>query len=48
MSQRQETNHEEFTATLPATVIQKWQKMIDDWNADRRAPNPYMEPILGG
>ena len=47
MSRKQKQNHEEFTATLPLPVVEKWQKMVDDWNADRRAPNPYIEPVVG-
>ena len=47
MSHKQKQNHEEFTSTLPLPVVEKWQKMVDDWNADRSQPNPYIEPVVG-
>lgn len=47
MSQRQQKNHDEFTATFPTDTILKWQKMVEDWNANRKAPNPYIEPVAG-
>ena len=45
MSQRQQKNHNEFTATFPSNATLKWQKMVEVWNANRKAPNPYMEPV---
>jgi hypothetical protein len=45
MSQRQQLNHDEFTNTFPSEIIQKWEKMVEDWHADPKAPNPYIEPI---
>ncbi len=47
MSQRQQKTHNEFTATFPCDTIQKWQRMIEVWNMNRKAPNPYVEPITG-
>jgi hypothetical protein len=47
VSQRQQKNHEEFTATFPSDVIQKWHNIVEDWNANRKAPNPYIEPLAG-
>ncbi|KAN0109688.1 hypothetical protein V8E52_009034 [Russula decolorans] len=45
MSQRQQKNHDEFTAIFPSDTIRKWQNMVEDWNANRKAPNPYVEPV---
>jgi hypothetical protein len=45
MSQRQQKNHDEFTAIFPSDTIWKWQNMVEDWNANRKAPNPYVEPV---
>ena len=47
MSQRQQENHEEFTATFPDGTTRKWEKMVKSWNVNRKAPNPYIEPVAG-
>jgi hypothetical protein len=47
MSERQQKNHEEFTAAFPSDTTQKWHDMIEAWNANRKAPNPYIEPVAG-
>lgn len=47
MSQSQQRNHDKFTATFPSGTTQKWEKMVDDWNANRKAPNPYTESVAG-
>ena len=44
VSQTQQKNFDEFTANFQDDTIRKWQKMIEDWNANRKAPNPYVEP----
>lgn len=38
---------EKFTATFPSDVVAKWDKMVDDWDADMSKPNPYEEPVPG-
>jgi hypothetical protein len=47
MSQRQQKNHDEFTATFSIDTIQKWQQIVEDWNANQKASNPYIEPVVG-
>src|SRR6267154_2078029 len=47
MSQWQQKNHEDFSATFPSDTIWKWQVMVEKWNANQKAPNPYIEPIVG-
>jgi hypothetical protein len=47
MAKRQQENHEELDATFPRDVVQKWETMISDWNADHSAPDPYVEPVVG-
>jgi hypothetical protein len=37
----------QFSATFPDTTVRKWNKVVDDWKADRRNPNPYEEPVNG-
>jgi hypothetical protein len=47
MSDRQQKNYDDFTAALPSDSIWKWEKMVEDWNANQKAPNPYIEPVPG-
>jgi hypothetical protein len=47
MSEWQQKNHDDFTAALPSNSIQKWHKMVEDWNVNQKAPNPYIEPVTG-
>jgi len=47
MSQKQQKNHAEFTATFPSGTTRKWQQMVEDWNANPKASNPYIEPVVG-
>ena len=44
MSETQQKNHDEYTATFKSEITQKWHDMVKTWNANRKAPNPYMEP----
>jgi hypothetical protein len=46
MSQKQQLHHQELTATFNSKIIQEWEKMVESWDNDPRAPNPYMEPII--
>jgi len=47
MAQRQQKNHEDFTATFPSETTWKWEVMVKNWNANQKLPNPYIEPIAG-
>jgi len=47
MAQRQQKNHEDFTATFPSETTQKWEVMVENWNVNRKLPNPYIKPIAG-
>jgi hypothetical protein len=47
MSQRQQEKHKEFTATFPDGTTWKWGEMVESWNANQKAPNPYIEPVTG-
>ncbi|KIL54292.1 hypothetical protein M378DRAFT_92846, partial [Amanita muscaria Koide BX008] len=37
----------QFSATFSATIIYKWTEMIEKWEHDSTAPNPYEEPSCG-
>lgn len=46
MAKIQRERHQELDLTFPRDVVQKWEKMVTDWNANPQAPNPYVEPII--
>lgn len=37
----------QFSATFREDTVQKWQKMVKEWNDDHSQPNPYAEPQCG-
>jgi hypothetical protein len=47
MEKKHREAFEKFTATFPSDVVAKWDKMVDDWDADMSKPNPYEEPVAG-
>jgi hypothetical protein len=47
MSQKQQKKHKEFTATFSSDTTRKWQMMVMNWNTNKKAPNPYIEPDMG-
>ncbi|KAF9039085.1 hypothetical protein BJ165DRAFT_1531200 [Panaeolus papilionaceus] len=46
-SKRQEEIYEQLTSTFDERVIDTWSDMMDKWNNDHSAPNPYEEPQCG-
>lgn len=36
-----------FNATFSSDVVERWGKMVAEWDADRTKPNPYEEPVAG-
>ena len=47
MEKKHREAFEKFTATFPSDVVAKWDKMVDDWDADMSKLNPYEEPVAG-
>ena len=39
--------YQQLTSTFPAELIKKWEKKVEKWENDTRAPNPYTEPAMG-
>jgi hypothetical protein len=33
-----------FSATFPPEIIEKWVKMVEKWESNPKAKNPYDEP----
>ncbi|KAI0055066.1 hypothetical protein BV25DRAFT_1873220 [Artomyces pyxidatus] len=37
---------QEHSSTFPPAVLTRWVDMIKAWDADRKKPNPYREPVI--
>ena len=44
MSKKHTEVSDKFSETFPAEVIHKWIKMVETWEANPNAANPYNEP----
>ena len=44
MNQKHTEIFEKFSATFPAETVARWKRMVERWEADPKAPNPYNEP----
>ena len=38
---------EKFSATFPLETVTQWVQMVERWEANPKAPNPYNEPGQG-
>jgi len=47
MSAKHEEIFEKFSATFPLETIARWVRMVERWEANPKAPNPYNEPAQG-
>ena len=47
MQKKQRKVFVKFNATFPSDVVRKWEKMVVEWDADRKKKNPYEEPVAG-
>jgi hypothetical protein len=36
-----------FNSTFPPSVVDEWEKMVLDWDMDKKSKNPYKEPVAG-
>jgi hypothetical protein len=39
--------YEQLTSTFSVNDIKVWEKMVEKWENDPSAPNPYVEPAIG-
>ncbi|PIL29361.1 hypothetical protein GSI_09412 [Ganoderma sinense ZZ0214-1] len=37
----------EYNATFAPEVVERWEKMVQEWNRDHSQPDPYEEPSTG-
>ena len=47
MKKIHEGTYEQLTATFSADIIKQWEKTIENWENNPKAPNPYSEPSAG-
>jgi len=43
MRKKQQAAFQSLSATFPTGTIEKWSKMVDDWERDMTKPNPFEE-----
>jgi hypothetical protein len=44
MSAKHTEIFEKFSATFPPETVARWVLMVERWEGDPKAPNPYDEP----
>ena len=44
MSAKHSEIFEKFSATFPPENVARWVRMVERWEGDPKAPNPYDEP----
>ena len=44
MSTKQAETFDQLSATFSSETITKWEAIVEKWNANPKAPNPYREP----
>jgi hypothetical protein len=37
----------QFNTTFPPAIVDKWEKMVAEWDADKSKKKPYEEPLVG-
>jgi len=47
MASKQRKAAEDFTATFPSGKIQKWKRMVKEWEENSSRPNPYISKDRG-
>jgi len=47
MSKKQASVFEQMTSTFPPNVTEGWTTMVEKWENDTKAPNPYEELQCG-
>jgi hypothetical protein len=44
MSDKHMEVFEKFSAMFPPETVARWVRMVERWEGDPKAPNPYNEP----
>jgi len=44
MSVKQTEIFDQLSATFSPETVEKWERIVANWNANPKAPNPYEEP----
>ena len=45
MQKKHEAVFEQFSTTFSPQTLREWTEMVEKWEADPKAPNPYEEPV---
>jgi len=43
MRKKQQVAFQSLSGTFPSATVEKWTKMVEDWEKDMTKPNPYEE-----
>ena len=44
-SKKHRQSHKEFTDTFSSSTVQNWHRMVENWQDNPKALNPFEEPI---
>ena len=47
MASAQRKAADDFSATFPLETVQKWRKMVKEWQTNPSRPNPYVSKERG-
>ena len=47
MKAKHENAYQQLTSTFSGGLIKEWEKMVEKWENDLKAQNPYSEPSIG-
>jgi len=47
MRKKQQAAFQSLSATFPSATVEKWSKMVDNWEKDMTKPNPFEESNTG-
>ena len=45
MQEKHKVVFEQFSTTFSPQTLRQWTEMVEKWEADPKAPNPYEEPV---
>jgi hypothetical protein len=45
MRSKHQGHHLEFLAAIPQNIVDKWKKMVKDWDVDHTQQNPYVDAV---
>jgi hypothetical protein len=47
MRTKHRRHHHDLSSTFPKDEVDKWDRMVEEWNMDPKKTNPYDEAVTG-